>query len=302
MNSSASPFRRRLLLSYRRPPADYLCFTALVNGTFTFSIGSLITTSMLPSVSYSLDGGETWVTTPNQDSVAVTITTPTITAGNSVLWKAKGRVCYDSGANRYSRFSSTGTFNVSGCLNSLLYEDTFSTNIYGDYVFFGLFFGSKVVDASKLILPNSTTIGCYYRLFRNCSSLTSAPNLSNIIYNQRQCMSEMFYYCRNLNSEITLNESTPSTQGLMSMMYNCPKINYIKMLSTNVSASNCLNSWVYKVASTGIFVKHIDATWTNTGTSGVPTNWTVIYYDPSEDKYYTSQDKSQECDDHGNII
>ena len=74
------------------------------------------------------------------------------------------------------------------------------------------------------------------------------------------------------------------------------------MLATDISANACLNAWVTNVASSGIFVKHINAQWDIVGANGVPENWTVIYYDPTDDKYYTDQTKVTECDDHGNPI
>ena len=74
------------------------------------------------------------------------------------------------------------------------------------------------------------------------------------------------------------------------------------MLATDISANGCLGYWVSGVPSSGIFVKNINATWTTTGNSGVPTNWKIIYYDPALDKYYLDQQRSQECDDHGNPI
>lgn len=76
------------------------------------------------------------------------------------------------------------------------------------------------------------------------------------------------------------------------------------MIATDISANNCLLNWVYGVPNNNscIFVKNINATWTNTGDSAVPTRWKVIYYDPALDKYYLDQQRSQECDDHGNPI
>jgi hypothetical protein len=59
------------------------------------------------------------------------------------------------------------------------------------------------------------------------------------------------------------------------MFYGCSKLNYIKMLATNISASNCLNSWVSGVSSTGTFVKNVAATWNVTGNNGIPSGWTV---------------------------
>ena len=48
------------------------------------------------------------------------------------------------------------------------------------------------------------------------------------------------------------------------------------MLATNISASNCLSNWVQYVASSGTFVKHPDMTTLPTGTSGIPSGWTVV--------------------------
>lgn len=84
-------------------------------------------------------------------------------------------------------------------------------------------------------------------MFKNCSSLTTAPALParTLVDN---CYNEMFESCKSLN--------------------------YIKCLATDMSASNCTQYWLVRTPATGTFVKHPDATWT-TGTSGIPTGWTV---------------------------
>lgn len=299
-----SGIRRRLLYAKPKELPNYLCFTALTNGSFTLNIGSLITVEQLPSVSYSLDGGETWVSTPNQDDVSVNVTTPTINAGDSVLWKANGVVCFKSSANRYSRFSSTGNFKISGSLNTLLFGDRARKNVNGDYAFFGLFFGcTKLIYADELILPTTLNFThCFYRLFRGCSNLLTSPNLFEIDASPRNTFQEMFYSCNKLTSEILINSTKPGIQGYQFMFYGCRQLNYIKMLATDISESDCLLNWVQNVSATGIFVKNINATWTTTGNSGVPTNWTVIYYDPDLNKYYLDQQRQTECDDHGNPI
>ena len=290
--------------AYPKEQPNYLCFTALESGSFTLNIGSLISTSDLPSVNYSLDGGETWINVANQDDVSVNVTTPTINAGDSVLWKANGVVCINSSANKYSRFSSTGNFKVSGSLNTLLFGDMARKNVSGDYAFFGLFYGcTKLIYADELILPTKLDFThCFYRLFRNCSNLLTSPNLFEIDASPRNTFHEMFYSCSKLISEILINSTKPGIQSCQTMLYDCRQLNYIKMLATDISANNCLLNWVQGVSATGIFVKNINATWTTTGNSGVPTNWTVIYYDPAVDKYYTDQTRATECDDHGNPI
>ena len=85
-------------------------------------------------------------------------------------------------------------------------------------------------------------------MFMNCTSLTTAPELPATTLAEN-CYSQIFDGCSNLN--------------------------YIKMLATNISASRCLNYWVDGVASSGIFVKKSAMTNLPTGTSGIPSGWTV---------------------------
>lgn len=59
------------------------------------------------------------------------------------------------------------------------------------------------------------------------------------------------------------------------MFYGCYKLNYIKMLATNISAPDCLLNWVSRVSSTGTFVKNAAMTSLPTGASGIPSGWTV---------------------------
>ena len=60
------------------------------------------------------------------------------------------------------------------------------------------------------------------------------------------------------------------------MFYGCNKLNYIKMLATDISSSDCLYNWVNGVSSTGTFVKHPDMTSLPTGVDGIPEGWTVV--------------------------
>ena len=59
------------------------------------------------------------------------------------------------------------------------------------------------------------------------------------------------------------------------MFNGCTKLNYIKCLAIDISASYCTNTWVDGVASNGTFVKASSMTSWKTGTSGIPSGWTV---------------------------
>lgn len=236
------------------PPVDYstryLTFEALEAGTFSLAIPAGITSSYLTSVSYSLDNGDTWVTTQN-DSSDITITTPAIQAGGKVLWKGDA-LCYGTGTSNYCHFSSSGSYNASGNIMSLLYGDSFINKVAlsNSYTFAYLFNANTgLVSAENLILPATTlSTACYRNMFYQCSALTTAPALPATTLTA-SCYRTMFYQCRSLS--------------------------YIKCLATNISASACTTSWVTTVAALGTFVKNPNMSGWTTGNSGIPSGWTV---------------------------
>ena len=210
---------------------NYLRFIADEAGTFTLTIPAGITASHLKSVSYSLDGGETWVTTNNSSS-AVTITTPTIAAGDSVMWKGSGnKMSSNSGSNK-SCFSSTGRFYAKGNIMSLLFAESheyinslddsgnvnFSNN--NKNAFGSLFKGcSKLLSAPEL--PATTLAeNCYFEMFYNCTALTTPPELPATTLAQ-YCYYEMFYNCRSLTAAPELPATTVQASSYRYMFYGC---------------------------------------------------------------------------------
>ena len=111
-------------------------------------------------------------------------------------------------------------------------------------------------------------------MFYGCSSLTTAPNLPATTL-ASNCYYTMFRGCKNLTTAPELPATTLENNCYQNMFYGCKKLNYIKMLATDISASNCLNNWVKDVSSTGTFVKNASMTSLPTGTSGIPSGWTV---------------------------
>ena len=59
------------------------------------------------------------------------------------------------------------------------------------------------------------------------------------------------------------------------MFQGCTNLNYIKAMFTTYNAI-ATSKWVDGVASSGTFVKNASAQWDVTGTSGVPSGWTVV--------------------------
>lgn len=154
---------------------DYLCFTALEAGQFTLTIPAAVTPTYLSYIEWSKDG-RTWNHTDNtSDEVTIDVQ---VASGDKVYWRGSGRrmaTGYPDG--RFSKFSSTCQFDLSGDIRSILYLDDFSvTTTTQQYCFTGLFYGASVIDASNLRLA-LTGDSAYMMCFRGCTQLVHAPSL-----------------------------------------------------------------------------------------------------------------------------
>ena len=164
-----------------------------------------------------------------------------------------------------------------------------------------MFYGCTSLTTAPELPATTLADSCYSNMFRNCSSLTTAPELpattladncySQMFYGckslttapvlpattlERNCYNYMFRNCESLTTAPELPATTLTQRCYYGMFNSCTNLNHIKCLATDISADRCTNGWVNRVASTGTFVKNPDmASWT-TGTSGIPSGWTVI--------------------------
>lgn len=217
---------------------DYLTFRALEDGTFSFG----------NNIEYSLDSGSTWVTLPSGTA------SPTVTSGNTILWKASGLT--PTSSSGIGTFSSTRSFEVEGNIMSLLYGDNFvgQVDLSGkNYAFIILFKRcTKLINAENLVLPAMTLAeGCYKQMFTVCSSLTTAPVLPAKTLT-KFCYQQMFDNCTSLNS--------------------------VTCLATDISATYPTYAWLNGVAANGTFTKAASMSSWTTGNNGIPSGWTVVDY------------------------
>ncbi len=197
-------------------------------------------------ISYSLDNGTTW----SEPSDLIEL--ENISNGSKILLKGNTDVSMSSSQSLLIEIPNNERFNVEGNVMSLYYGDNFTgvTTTPGSYAFYGLFANlTSLINAGNLILPATTLAdNCYYYMFGGCTNLLTAPILP----------------------------ATTLVVGCYSSMFSdCSSLNYIKCLATDISASDCLNNWVNGVASSGTFVKNSNMSSWPTGTSGIPTGWTV---------------------------
>ena len=212
---------------------EFLTFVAIEDGKFKFNNDS---------IKYSLDGGE-WHT------LASNTWSPQVNAGHKIRWYATLTPYTDTGIGT---FASTAKFNAEGNVMSMLYGLGFanktSLNDKSD-AFVDLFSScTGLTSAENLVLPATTlSYRCYKKMFQNCTSLTTAPELPATTL-PNYCYEYMFDGCSSLNN--------------------------IKCLATEYNYYACSN-WVRGVASAGIFVKNDSMTGWSIGVNGIPSGWTV---------------------------
>lgn len=284
---------------------NYLAFVAIEDGTFTFSGTSR--DEIHNSVSYSLDGGETWVALENGSN------TPTVHAGEVIMWKGTNTPVrpITTGATEENvgigEFKSTSKFNVEGNSLSLLFGDRFDEVtpvefIAYDYAFDKLLRGcNKLVDASGMIIAGTILpTRCYTHMFWHCTSLTKAPVLPSTMLTMNcylgmfkgctslvipprlnattlaaGCYAEMFEGCTSLRNAPELPASVLAKDCYDSMFKGCTRLNNVTCLAIDKSAQTPTSGWLINVASSGVFRKPRGVEWERNN-NGIPSGWTVV--------------------------
>ena len=226
--------------------AQYLTFTALEDGYFQLRMPGNVHTMYITDVSYSLDNGVTWVTTANSSSY-VTITTPTVAAGEKVLWKGNGKSTTALSYNDVSTFQSSGRYEVSGNLLSLIKGNHFRTDTYMDdyyqYTFSRLFYmNTKLVSAENLVFPTSMIIGCYRGMFSYCDELITPPKLLPATTLKGYCYQEMFAHCPKLATAPELPATTLANYCYQSMFSYCSSLTTAPKLPATTLSDVCYSS------------------------------------------------------------
>ena len=138
-----------------------------------------------------------------------------------------------------------------------------------------MFVGCTSLKTAPELPATDLKFMCYGSMFAGCTSLTNAPALPATTL-KTMCYKTMFNGCTSLTNAPALPATKLEFMCYSGMFQGCTNLNYIKCLATDISATSCTSSWVSRVASTGTFVKAASMTSWPTGTSGIPSGWTII--------------------------
>lgn len=129
---------------------------------------------------------------------------------------------------------------------------------------------TSLVNAPEL--PATTLADyCYSAMFSGCTSLVNAPELPATALKQ-DCYNSMFFQCTSLVNAPELPATTLANSCYNYMFYSCTSLSYIKAMFLT-EPYLYTDDWVNGVASTGTFVKNVEATWETAGV--IPEGWTV---------------------------
>ena len=262
---------------------QYLTFDVLTSGTVSFTAIDG-TSQYIPSISYSLDNGETWIKTINTNSEFwININ---VSEGDTILWKANCKATGNArDAQDSAAFISSANCNVSGNIMSLCYEDDFIGQTIipeynEDFTGFCYLFGRyqshddrdvfRVVSAKNLILPaTKITSNCYSGMFYGCSTLTEAPSLpaTELKYG---CYGMMFMNCTSLTTAPEILPATGLTSDCYEHMFdNCTSLTTAPVLPAINLVSGCYN-YMFRNCNK---LNYIKALFTTTPGSNYTANW-----------------------------
>lgn len=259
-------------------------------------------------IEYSLDYGESW----NEYTSGFELNKGEVACfrGNRENYKNATKDDWESPSSK-PIFAATRLVYISGNIMSLLAnkEEISESAFHGAFSKGGAGGTTQItyidIDPdTPLILPDPTLAPkCYAHMFRNCTSLTRAPQF-RVESTAVRCCYNMFRYCNSLEdvSDISLPAMSLSTDCYRELFRQCSKLKkipvlpapilvqecYRQMLSgsgitevtclaTDISATDCLNEWMSNVGSKGTFYKAPGVDYPRNA-HGIPSGWTVVEY------------------------
>jgi len=160
-----------------------------------------------------------------------------------------------------------------GC-SSLTTAPTLPATTLAIGCYFGMFNGCTSLTTAPQLPATTLTSMCYLAMFGGCTSLTTAPQLPATRLTG-MCYLGMFAGCTSLTTAPQLPATTLANYCYEEMFSGCTNLNSITCLATDISASYATTNWVNGVSSSGTFTKASSMSNWTTGTSGIPSNWTV---------------------------
>lgn len=230
-------------------PPDYLCFTAEeARSTVAMKVNGIPTKGQ--AFEYSTDGTNWSVFTPGTTTITLA------NAGDKVYFRGDNITVSESSSFTYYQFVMSGKIAASGNIMSLLDKTCQSTTISNNY--------------------------CYCHLFRDCTSLTTAPALPATTL-ANDCYNSMFYGCRSLTTAPALSATTLASSCYENMFRNCTSLTTAPALPATTLANNCYSNMFYGCTHLQVYSSSGTG---HTKAWRIPTSGSASSYTSQSDMFY----------------
>lgn len=174
-----------------------------------------------------------------------------VTAGDKIWIFGNGLVMGNTeNTTKYLNITCNSYCYIYGSVMSLVTEKDYGykTEIPSQYYFIGLFEKNDMITnhpKEPLELPATTLkVGCYYKMFAECSRLSAAPALPATEL-EPYCYEQMFHMCSNLTSAPELSAMTMKTGCYDSMFSYCTRLREAPALPATSLAHSCYGDMFY---------------------------------------------------------
>lgn len=206
---------------------NYLTFTAQEAGS-TISL----TWYSGDDVQYSTDDGTNWIVYVKDTKLTLQ------NEGDTVLFKGK-IVSTNSKYNSKPGFSMTGKIAASGSVTSLIDANGGNPDVdLPVQCLAGLFRDCKSLTSAPELPALRLSEDCYFSMFKGCTSLTSAPELPSTSL-AKYCYNEMFSGCTALVKAPELPARKMETYCYGNMFQDCISLKTIPELPATILTPDC---------------------------------------------------------------
>ena len=163
-----------------------------------------------------------------------------ITLANIDDWvemRNRGLQTLNNSTNNYHQFVMTGKIAASGNIQYLL-DKTGELLSVTDYCYYNLFYQCTSLTTAPALPATTLASNCYSSMFNRCTSLTTAPALPATTL-ANYCYSNMFAHCTSLTTAPALPATTLASNCYQDMFYECTSLTTAPKLPATTLADDC---------------------------------------------------------------
>ena len=247
----------------------------------------------------SLDG-DTWSDYAVNTSIALA------NIGDSVLIRAKGTnstlsIGYDKTSRAsYYHFSVVGRVSSRGDVMSLLAEDGERMDV-PKMCFWRLFYNCSTLTSAPDVSATRLSYGCYMEMFKGCTSLTSAQPVLPALELAGSCYESMYEGCTSMMRSPVLPAEIPDYRSYRRMFCGCSRLREVEVGMREWNVNNFSETdWLRGVSREGVFKCPMDLCVVKPSSrkegmvrvETVPSSWTLSYTDDTTNLCFTSEESN----------